>query len=161
MKKLFLFALVVSTLSACKKDSENSPSKTDLLTSKKWRITAETETSTVTTTGSAPITTTSNQYATTPACEKDNFTQFSTNKTFVEDEGASKCDPNDPQTTSGTWDLPGDQTKLIVGTSGVPGTNDFEVLELTSSTLRLRDSYSYSSSGITYSGTSEITFTSF
>jgi len=161
MKKLFLIALAVSSLSACKKDSENSPSKTDLLTSKKWRITADTETSTTTITGSAPVTTTTNQYATTAACEKDNYTQFNNNKTLVLDEGASKCSSNDPQQTTGTWDLSSDQTKLTVGVSGTTGTNTLDVLELTASTLRLRQSYSYTTTGATYSGTSETTFTSF
>ncbi|MFN5223519.1 MAG: hypothetical protein ACK5DJ_04975 [Bacteroidota bacterium] len=47
------------------------------------------------------------------ACELDNFTRFSTDGNYVSDEGPTKCDPADPQTTPGTWSWAANETKLV------------------------------------------------
>ncbi|MBK8568278.1 MAG: hypothetical protein IPN76_34475 [Saprospiraceae bacterium] len=44
-----------------------------------------------------------------PACIKDDNTVFKTSGTVNFDEGGSKCNPNDPQTTAGTWALSTDE----------------------------------------------------
>lgn len=50
------------------------------------------------------------------SCELDNIRRFSTNNTYTEDEGATKCDPADPQTTSGIWSWAASETQLITDT---------------------------------------------
>ena len=43
-------------------------------------------------------------YSQIPSCIQDNLTKFNTNFTIIDDEGATKCDSSDPQTTTGgTW----------------------------------------------------------
>lgn len=156
MKKLFLFALAAAAVSACKKDSENTPSRMDLITAKNWRVTALTSTTTITPASGSSSTTTRDDYAQYSACEKDNFYKFNTNKTVVADEGPTKCDPSDPQTTTIAWDFNSDQTKLLTGAN-----YSEDILELSATTLRLREtgSYTYTINTTTYSVVSTTTFT--
>ncbi len=57
------------------------------------------------------------------------------NGTYTFEEGASKCDPSDPQVwDSGTWVFNSDQT-IIVMTSSTYGSINAEIVELTSSKL--------------------------
>jgi len=47
-------------------------------------------------------------------CEKDNLTKFETDGTFETMEGATKCNPNDPQViTTGNWQFLNNETKLF------------------------------------------------
>jgi hypothetical protein len=160
MKKLFLFALTVASLSACKKDSENTPSKTDLLTSKKWRVTSFTATYS-TSGGGAPTTNTVDQYAQTPACSKDDFYKFNSDKTLILDEGATKCGTSDPQTTAFTWDLNSDQTKLFINASGSSSSSPNDIVELSASTMRLHTTDIYTANGLTITSVADVTFTAF
>lgn len=161
MKKLSFIFLAALALGSCKKNDDNSPastSKTDLLTAKSWRVTAEKSTSTV---GSTAGTTT-DDYANSPACERDNFLKFNTNKTATFDEGATKCSTSDPQTQSGAWDFNSDGTKLtITDPSGSGLAIQQDILELSATTLRLRNTSSYTAGGITLTTTDETTFTAF
>lgn len=62
-------------------------------------------------------------------CSKDDIVYFKSDKTISGDEGAIKCDPNDPQTTDdGTWALASNDTKLVI-------TEDGDVTELTIKSL--------------------------
>lgn len=145
------------TFAGCKKDSPGTPtptaSKADLLTAKKWRTSASTTTTTYNN-----QTSTSDDYASMSPCERDNFTQFNANKTAVFDEGATKCNSSDPQTTNGTWDLNSDQTKLNLTDPDLGGlVIPFEIVTLDASTLSLR--FTQSASGATR--TVNITFKSF
>jgi hypothetical protein len=46
-------------------------------------------------------------------CEKDDLIIFNTNGTITNDEGLTKCDPTDPQTTAGgNWALVEGDAKL-------------------------------------------------
>lgn len=150
MKKISFLLLSLAALGACKKDGENTPSasRTDLLTAKNWRVASQTTTLTL-----AGTTTTS---TTIDACDKDDFIKFNTDKSAVHDQGATKCDPTDPQTDKGTWDLPGDQSKLTVNLASY-GNTTFDVKELTATTMHLYTTQSQS--GIAY--TADITFTAF
>jgi len=159
MKKLLLFGLAAASLSACKKESQTtpSPSKTELLTAKNWRLTAYT--STVTVTGNSSSTNTGNIYALLSACQKDNFFKFNTDKTLVEDEGSIVC-INTPQKTSYTWEFSSDQTRLLV-TSPV-STDDFgTITELSSTTLRLRNTDIVTANGTTTTTVDDATYTAF
>lgn len=68
-------------------------------------------------------------------CTKDDCTKLNSDKTVSFDEGATKCDPSDPQTSTGTWSLSADGKTLTITVDNetVPGT----VVELTSSKLVL------------------------
>lgn len=104
MKKiLFVFLIGVSTLltlDSCKKDDE-SKSKTDLLTAGSWVQVGATEDG-------------EDVWATDyDACEKDDITTFNADGTYKIDEGATKCDPDDPQISqSGIWKFTSGETKI-------------------------------------------------
>ena len=160
MKYFFLLALGVVALGACKKDSEPAPgssSRTDLLTAKNWRLSAYTSTYTA---GGVSVPT--DEFAAMSACERDNFAKFSANKSVVFDEGATKCDPTDPQTETGSWDFNGDQTKLTIPVPQLGGTPlPLDIVDLSATTLHLRYSYTYSTGGVSYSQAEDLTFTAF
>ena len=155
MKNLFLLAAGLTLLGACKdKTVAPAPQRIDLLTAKNWRISANS----TTTTTSAGVSTTTDEYATSPACERDNFYKFNADKTSLRDEGASKCDPVLPQTENFTWAFNADQTQLLVTT---PGSNKLEtddIVELSATTLRLRTVTTTSSGTV---NTNNVTLTSY
>ncbi|MGI4741031.1 MAG: hypothetical protein ACRYG7_38170 [Janthinobacterium lividum] len=146
MKKLILCLSAVAVLGACKKDSDTTPtptptaSRTDLLTAKPWQA------STVNLTLSGiPIP--SSQFIT--ACQLDNTYKFNTDKTLVIDEGATKCNTTDPQTTSGTWAFSNtDQTKVTLVVPGSVFNGDFDIKTLSATTLQLNTTQSLS--GLSY-----------
>ena len=125
---LLIVSLFLVTLS-CKKDEE--PSKKELLCGKNWILTAETVSPAINFNG-VLIT---DLYAQMDGCTKDDISKFNTNGTYTFEEGATKCDVNDPQVwDSGTWVFNSDQTILVL-TSPAIGTVNAEIIELTSSKL--------------------------
>ncbi len=121
-KKIILFSFAaIALLSSCKKD-EAAADNTALITTGKWKLTAET---------TAGV----NTFSSYDACEKDNTQAFATDGKMTIDEGATKCDPTDPQTTVITWAFSGTEKKKIILTeSGVAIT--FDIVELTATTLK-------------------------
>ncbi|MEY4902595.1 MAG: hypothetical protein RLZZ292_410 [Bacteroidota bacterium] len=110
-KALFaLTFLCLFSFFACKKDPV-APTKEELLTAKKWKISALTLTLLSNGTvedilkGADP-------------CETDDFQKFETNGTMSEDEGATKCSPGDPQSTAGTWAFNTEKTQLTITLDG-------------------------------------------
>lgn len=165
MKKVFLLMLGVASLSACKKDSEPTPtasSRTDLLLAKNWRLSAQTTTFTSAATNGIPaMTNVADVYATYygDACKRDNSLKFNSNKTIVMDEGATKCSASDPQTQAGTWNFNSDETKLTLVDPAQGGTlQPFDVVELSATTLRLRHII-VTNGGVLVTSTNDITFT--
>ena len=120
---------------ACKKDSK---SKTDLLTSGAWvQVNSEV--------GSGGVFTTDPNWSSMAACEKDNQLIFRGDGTVEVNEGASKCDPTDPQIVdTDTWQFLENEAKIKVGTL----TSTIE--ELSSSTLRSTYTVTVGSSTYTY-----------
>ena len=50
-------------------------------------------------------------------CEKDNYFKFAAangKKTYINHEGLLKCDPTDPDTTMGDWDLSADEKTVTM-----------------------------------------------
>ncbi len=144
-KRFVLHALTVTAaagsllLTSCNKDKDDPKpkTKTELLTAKSWRVTADV----TTTTGITGIPTSVNNYVTYAACEKDDFYKFEANKVFKVDEGATKCDPTDPQTEIGAWDLNSDQSKIMLSSPELGGISlPFEIVELTETTLKVKAS---------------------
>ena len=125
---LLIVSLFLVTLS-CKKDEE--PSKKDLLCGKDWILKAETVSPAINFDGILI----SDLYAQMDDCTKDDISKFNTNGTYTFEEGATKCDVNDPQVwDSGTWVFNSDETILVL-TSPLYGTVNAEIIELTSSKI--------------------------
>jgi hypothetical protein len=160
MRKISLLLLLAAALGSCKKDNETTPataSKADMLAAKSWRVSAASSTYTI---NGVPLVT--NEYASMTACEKDDFTKFNANKTATFDQGASKCDPSDPQSRSGTWELTANDAKLNIydpgqGSIAIP----FDIISMSATTLQVRNTYSYSANGISATQTTDVTYTAF
>jgi hypothetical protein len=125
MFKKMLFAAVVGllTFTSCKKD----PLDTTLLTTGKWKVTADTRNGV-------------DQFITSKNCEKDNTWTFETLGFLTIDEGATKCSASDPQTyTAGRWSLSGtEQKKLIITEDKSNGyIETLDIIELTSTVLKI------------------------
>jgi len=157
MKKTLLFLLAAAALGACKKNDDNAPrSNTDLLTARNWHLSAETTTTVIN--NGPPATTDS--YAKMSACERDNLVKFNADRTYIDDEGPTLCNPSDPQTQTGTWKLENSDTKLTISDPGAPGTDQsFDIITLSASTMRLHSTATYSFGGVTASVTVNQTFT--
>ena len=123
-KQLFsilLPALVLISLASCKKDSKKS--NMELITQAAWKL------QTVGIDGDKNGTVDLEDAV--DACTKDDLTTFATNGTGTVDEGASKCDPADPQSTSFTWSFANNETEL-----NFDGDN-FKILSLDGSYLKI------------------------
>ncbi|GAB4132779.1 MAG: hypothetical protein Fur0027_20560 [Raineya sp.] len=126
MKKITYLALmlmIASLVFSCKKkDPEPSPRQKII---GKWRMIS----------GSTTV-----GGITTPAeaCELDNITEFKTGDIYTIDEGPTKCEPTDPQTTTGPYSLNEAGTLLNITETTIGISVAFEVLELTTTRLRIR-----------------------
>ena len=91
------------------------------------------------------------------ACEKDNIYTFNASNAGVLNEGPTKCDPTDPQSTPFTYLLKTNNTVLNISISISGGTfgQDFDILQLDNSTLKLK--YTLIESGVTYTNTQTYT----
>jgi Lipocalin-like domain len=67
--------------------------------------------------------------------KKDNTATFQTDGKFVTDEGATKCDPTDPQTSTATYTLSSDQKVITIKDSGI--SLDFKIVEISATTLKM------------------------
>lgn len=135
-----LFALFIAT--GCKKDEPATPDREALLTTGAWKLSAMTVDPAIDWFGT-PVT---NVYPQLPGCLKDDLTIFKANGTVNYDEGPSKCSPNDPQTTSGTWTFNPEQTVLSITADGE--TTSWDITDLTGS--RVVADYEITEEGITY-----------
>ena len=106
-----LIILSVITLTySCKKE-ESEPTPQDYLTAGQWKMTGIMVDPPIDVLG-VQI---SDVWDYVPACQKDNLVTFQSDGTIIEDEGDSKCLPDDPQTTTdGTWSLTTDGKTLII-----------------------------------------------
>lgn len=111
---MLLFASLLLLLTSCEKDKDEVVDKSNLLTAGHWQITGLNVEPAIDWFGT-PVT---NVYSQLPACVKDNLTIFKPNGIINYDEGPSRCDPNEPQTTTGTWAFNIDQTILSLTTDG-------------------------------------------
>ncbi|MBO9660954.1 MAG: hypothetical protein J7527_19180 [Chitinophagaceae bacterium] len=82
-----LLLWLILTVQSCKKDNE--PSRMDLLTARPWRMVSG-----VVTDASG---TESDVYSGLRACERDNEFVFKSDLVHEHTEGATKCNPSDPQ----------------------------------------------------------------
>lgn len=143
---LMLTALTLST--SCQKDKKKTttPStvKTDYLTKAPWNV--------ILLRSSLDGVTWFDETSTLDACELDNTETFLKNFSGIIDEGPSKCDPSDPQTTDFNWSFNTDQTTLTVVDSF--SSDILHILILDNTTLKVTSSENFGS--VTYYA--EITF---
>jgi len=131
--KFFAFVLLGSTMlfSACSKDettTTNTVSGATNLTGKDWRMIA----STLSTTGAPTV----DMYAAMPPCEKDDLLEFLTSGLITEKEGATKCDPANPDTApGGAWALLNSDKQLRI----IDGdTTYLDIVELSATSLKVK-----------------------
>ncbi len=133
MKYLFpstiIFGLLISF--GCKKSDSSGPSKTELITSASWKY------------DNAGLDINKDGFIDTALppgyvgdCDKDNTLTFKSDGTGTLDEGASKCDPGNPQTSPFTWSFKNGETTINFPTvilTGISG--DVTIQKLTSTEL--------------------------
>lgn len=84
----------------------------------------------------------SNQSPPFDPCRKDNILTFTAALTGTIDEGPSKCNPADLQTTSFTWNFASNETILHISTAlFTGGSNDFTLVSLTETELVVSQGY--------------------
>jgi len=114
MKKILFTALILSSFFVGCKKKEDKPAtaqtKTQLLTANNWVLTAIMS--------STLGETDKDLFRILPNCIKDDFSKYNSNFTLIYDDGATKCNPSDPQTTNDVWSFNSDETILTV--SGDP-----------------------------------------
>lgn len=116
MKKIiFAAVLMATTFVACKpKEKDPEVTKSQMLEKGKWKI-SELKFSNA---GGVQ-----NLLDITADCDKDNFYYFNVDKSITADEGATKCNASDPQsTTDGKWLLENNDSKLSFTESSIFGT---------------------------------------
>ena len=134
MKRIYLIITISvlafsMVLTSCSKDDNDSPqvvakTKIELITSAPWTLTKAVY--------SPDYNGVTDVYQFMEDCDKDNTMKFNTDKTVVLDEGAVKCDADDPQTENGTWAFSSDETKIVAGD------NELEISTLTETMLEVK-----------------------
>lgn len=144
---LLLAAACTLTFTACNNDDEDpKTTKTNLLTSGSWKVSTSTVSPAIDINGDGTTETDLTPFI--KACTKDDVTNYKADKTYTEEEGATKCNPNDPQVfTTGTWTFTDNETKLTVTPSGASPTT-YSIMELSGNTLKVSDTFTDST--VTY-----------
>jgi hypothetical protein len=115
---LCALSVAAITLTSCSKEKEETKTKMELITKAPWKF------SSITRNGIDV----SFYY---PACLKDNTMTFATTGTYIEDEGSTKCNPDDPQSKTWNWHFGENETKLVMDTAS------FNIVQLSESSLIL------------------------
>jgi lipocalin-like protein len=131
MKKVLLsilsFAILSVAFVACNKDDDNNnnqKTKTELITQSTWKFDHATAS------GFGDVS------AQLPACRKDNVITLSSNGSGSIDEGPTKCNAGDPQTTAITWSFLNNETTLHLSSAlFTGGSTDFTIVSLTETNL--------------------------
>jgi hypothetical protein len=157
---LFLIGVMVFGFNSCKDDDETpttddtNKSKTEMLTSGSWLMESGTiAPSIVVDIFGTKVTIATywellaalNGSTTAEPCLKDNLMIFKTDSSVTLDEGASKCDPSDPQTEDGgNWLFEDNESKLTFTAFPYDPLKDprtLEIIKLTSSEMDLKMDY--------------------
>ncbi|HKC34596.1 MAG TPA: lipocalin family protein [Chitinophagaceae bacterium] len=130
-----LFALIAANFfiySSCNKSDYTPPTpktKTQLLTQGSWKFKGATANG-----GDA------SGYLS--ACQKDNIYTFVAGGTGTANEGATTCNPGDPQSTPLTWSFMTNETILHINTALFTNTsNDFTLMSLSETELVVSTTY--------------------
>lgn len=136
---LLLFAVASIGMTACKDDEKSNEDK--LTASSCWKQTKSETFDPTTNTWEADVI---------DDCDKDDCMTFKADKTAIFDEGATKCDPTDDQTITGSWSLSADG-KILTLTDPSSGPVAFTVVELTDNKLVLEIDFAIFKSRVTFS----------
>ena len=123
---LIAIAIFVISIASCKKDAVVTPvvvlTPSQLLISGSWKLSAETEDGV-------------DSYTKQPACDKDDFYNYTSAGKFTQDRGTTKCDAADDQTITFDYTMSADGKTI---TFKSPGSDPFDakVIELTATTLK-------------------------
>lgn len=137
MKKItaYFLPLVISLalFNSCSKDDDSNnttpQTKTQLLTAHSWKLTGSKLNGV-------------DDFSTLDACDLDDIATFLSNGTGNMDEGATKCDPADPQTSPITWSFQSNETILSIDYGGGLVV-DATIVALTSDQMKLTYSLTY------------------
>jgi uncharacterized lipoprotein YajG len=136
LRAIIPILLLCFFLPACQKSSStSSKTRTELLTQSSWKF------------DNAKVAG-ADVSAFLQPCQKDNIIVFTSAGTGTLDEGATKCNSGDPQTSSFTWNFASNETVLHVSTVlFAGGSSDFSIVTLSDTQLVL--SQNITVSGIT------------
>ena len=140
MKKIFFLTAImicIITIGCNKDDVDTAASKKDLLTAGSWKLTA------VVSDDDGDGTYETNDFINFLDCFTDNYYIFKTNGELEMNEGTTKCDPADPQTDIGSWELTNNETTLIIG-----NIDTYLIEDLNTSTMKLKQTFSGNRSSI-------------
>jgi hypothetical protein len=128
-----LTLLLSLSFAACSKsDSNSSKTKTELITQGSWKFSNAKV-------GGNDVS------AFLQTCQKDNILVFAAAGTGSLDEGATKCNTNDPQTNPFTWNFANSEMTLHVSTVlFTGGSSDFTIVSLSDTQLVLSQDISVS-----------------
>lgn len=132
MKKLFYPLCSLLIVFSCSKESQQS--KKALLTTGTWKIIVDSISPGRVISGPELETDMFVYYG---PCERDDYFSFKSNGTYELNNGAQKCNPADLQQLEGTWFLSDADTKLNLSPDPVYLSDVCDILELTTTRLRL------------------------
>jgi hypothetical protein len=133
-KPFFTFLMGMTLLYSCsEKETDPQPTRTELLTNGSWKYDSGGVDSDRN--GTIDITIESTGF---PACRLDNIGTFQNGGLGINDEGPTKCNAGDPQTTNFNWSLTDSDSKLNISGSGFFGASgQFNVRTLTNAQLSI------------------------
>ena len=132
-------------VSCTKKSNSPTPTetKTQLLTGKNWKMTAQTCNPGIVISGTLITDIYAFLISNGSACFLDNISNFYTDGTYTVNEGATLCDPQDPQlNNTGIWSFQNSETTLIQ--DGIA----YTIVTLNSTTLKLKSLEDFDGDGI-------------
>ena len=129
MKKIISIAFLMIALSACKKEDVKPVTKTDFLTSGTWIVTD------VVSDEDGDGTYETHDFPDFVPCYTDNIYTFHSDGKWEMNEGASKCDPNDPQSNTALWQLINNEKDIILGV------DTYSIVELSNTRLEVKLMY--------------------
>jgi hypothetical protein len=131
---------------SCKKEKEViPPTKTELLVGHNWQVKA------AIVTPAFPIIGEDYFGNFLQNCQKDDFLTFYTDNNAVRNEGGSKCNTGDAQTTSATWAWQGGETQLLYIENG--NSTLYSVISAADSAMVLTNSLTYLNTTFTITST--------
>ncbi|MCB2219744.1 MAG: lipocalin family protein [Bacteroidetes bacterium] len=138
LKSGILLIAMALVFAGCKKDEndddnpQNSKTTSEYLTGGYWKVTAMSIDPGI---GFGGVVIT-DFYSQMPPCVKDDLVKFNSDGSITDDEGATKCDVNDPQTSNdGTWVLSQDNQSVTVDYPDEDAIT-FTIIDLNDSTFK-------------------------
>src|SRR5438309_5523715 len=132
--KYLIVASALCLMMSCKKNNTSEPSKTDTISEKPWKFSS----GGIDYNKDGTVDLNFSTLAIIPPCVLDNTASFKSDGTGIADEGATKCNAADPQTSPFTWSFTNNGQSLHVGGNGLLGTGgEFRILVLNNTSFSL------------------------